>query len=265
MRMAASLIRLHFHDCFVNGCDASILLDGDNSTEKFSPANLNSARGFEVVDAIKSAVESTCSGVVSCADILAIAARDSVVLAGGETWEVQLGRRDSRTSNPDGTSAIPASSDDLSELKRKFRAVGLDDSTDLVALSGAHTFGRARCATFAGRIGTATDLDPTFSEVLAQICPQGANTTASTNLDSVTPDQFDNNYYKNLQDNRGLLQSDQSLYSTADTDTVPIVDRFASSQTDFFDTFAQSMIKLGNISPLTGSNGEIRANCRRIN
>lgn len=56
------------------------MLDGDNSTEKFALANLNSARGFEVVDAIKSAVERTCSGVVSCADILAIAARDSVVL-----------------------------------------------------------------------------------------------------------------------------------------------------------------------------------------
>ncbi|KAL7202975.1 hypothetical protein ACSBR1_034428 [Camellia fascicularis] len=79
MRMAASLLRLHFHDCFVNGCDASILLDGSDS-EKFALPNLNSARGFEVVDAIKSAVESACSGIVSCADILAIAARDAVVL-----------------------------------------------------------------------------------------------------------------------------------------------------------------------------------------
>ncbi|KAK7259283.1 hypothetical protein RIF29_24885 [Crotalaria pallida] len=78
--MAASLLRLHFHDCFVNGCDGSLLLDGDEDSEKFATPNLNSARGFEVIDKIKSSVEGACSGVVSCADILAIAARDSVFL-----------------------------------------------------------------------------------------------------------------------------------------------------------------------------------------
>ncbi|GLJ14594.1 hypothetical protein SUGI_0236320, partial [Cryptomeria japonica] len=80
-RMGASLLRLHFHDCFVNGCDGSILLD-DSSTltgEKTAVPNANSARGFDVIDTIKTNVEAVCSGVVSCADILAIAARDSVV------------------------------------------------------------------------------------------------------------------------------------------------------------------------------------------
>ncbi|KAH9305833.1 hypothetical protein KI387_010237, partial [Taxus chinensis] len=79
--MGASLLRLHFHDCFVNGCDGSILLDGSASLtgEKTAQPNANSARGFDVIDTIKTQVEATCSGVVSCADILAIAARDSVV------------------------------------------------------------------------------------------------------------------------------------------------------------------------------------------
>jgi peroxidase len=62
------------------GCDGSILLDGDQDSEKFATPNLNSARGFEVIDRIKSSLEHSCSGVVSCADILAIAARDSVFL-----------------------------------------------------------------------------------------------------------------------------------------------------------------------------------------
>ncbi|KAM1697451.1 hypothetical protein ACFX13_029463 [Malus domestica] len=80
-----------------------------------------------------------------------------------------------------------------------------------------------------------------------------------------TIDVFDNYYYKNLQNNRGLLQTDQELFSTSSIDTVSIVNRFANNQSDFFDTFAQSMIKLGNIRPLTGSAGEIRADCKRVN
>ncbi|KAH7532331.1 hypothetical protein FEM48_Zijuj04G0008500 [Ziziphus jujuba var. spinosa] len=83
-RIPASLIRLHFHDCFVNGCDASLLLDNSTSagidSEKGAPAKNNSVRGFDVIDDIKTAVEDACPGVVSCADVLTIAATESVYL-----------------------------------------------------------------------------------------------------------------------------------------------------------------------------------------
>ncbi|RWV82337.1 hypothetical protein GW17_00056168 [Ensete ventricosum] len=81
-RMPASLIRLHFHDCFVDGCDASVLLDNSDTivSEKDAVPNAKSARGFDVIDAIKSAVEEACLGVVSCADILALAAEAAVSL-----------------------------------------------------------------------------------------------------------------------------------------------------------------------------------------
>ncbi|KAG5630146.1 hypothetical protein H5410_001863, partial [Solanum commersonii] len=86
MRMAASLLRLHFHDCFVNGCDGSLLLDGNSTT---------------MIDNIKKVVEDECSGVVSCADILAVAAGDFVLLSGGPTWKVRLGRRDGLVGKQD--------------------------------------------------------------------------------------------------------------------------------------------------------------------
>ncbi|KAJ0616651.1 putative peroxidase [Helianthus annuus] len=94
--IAPALIRMQFHDCFVNGCDASILLDGPNS-EKTAPPNL-SVRGFDVIDAAKAAVESVCPGVVSCADIIVMATRDVISFSGGGRYSVQTGRRDGLVS-----------------------------------------------------------------------------------------------------------------------------------------------------------------------
>ncbi|ESW34329.1 hypothetical protein PHAVU_001G143300 [Phaseolus vulgaris] len=274
-RIAASLIRLHFHDCFVNGCDGSLLLDqGGNITlsEKNAVPNNNSARGFNVVDNIKTSLENSCPGVVSCADILALAAEASVSLGGGPSWTVLLGRRDGLIANQSGAnSSIPAPTESLANITAKFSAVGLN-ITDLVALSGAHTFGRAQCRFFNQRLfnfsGTGSPdptLDSSYLATLQQNCPQNGSGNTLNNLDPSSPDTFDNNYFQNLLNNRGLLQTDQELFSTNGSATMSIVSNFASNQSAFFEAFAQSMINMGNISPLTGSQGEIRSDCKKVN
>ncbi|XVE60086.1 hypothetical protein DITRI_Ditri05aG0098500 [Diplodiscus trichospermus] len=274
MRMAASLLRLHFHDCFVNGCDASVLLDGDNSTEKFSLANINSARGFEVVDAIKSAVESACSGVVSCADILAIAARDSVLLSGGPTWRVLLGRRDGLVSNATlANAALPSPFESLDAIIKKFDNVGLN-ITDVVSLSGGHTIGFAKCSTFDNRLFNFSEtgapdstMETTMLSDLQSFCPVNGDRNRITAFDRNSTDLFDNHYFQNLLNGKGLLGSDQILYSSdlATSTTKTLVQSYSTNSMLFFSDFANSMIKMGNISPLTGSNGQIRKNCRAVN
>ncbi|KAJ7002419.1 class III peroxidase [Populus alba x Populus x berolinensis] len=79
-RGAPALLRLKFHDCFIEGCDASVLLDAaiGIDSEKDSPPNQN-LKGFDIIDKIKSEIEKVCPGVVSCAGIVALAAREGTL------------------------------------------------------------------------------------------------------------------------------------------------------------------------------------------
>ncbi|GAV71696.1 peroxidase domain-containing protein [Cephalotus follicularis] len=274
-RMAASLLRLHFHDCFVNailqGCDASVLLDDTDNFlgEKTAPPNLNSLRGFEVIDAIKSDVESVCPGIVSCADILATVARDSVVLVRGPSWEVEMGRRDSLSaSKAAATNNIPGPNSTVTTLVAKFQSVGLT-LNDMVVLSGAHTMGKARCTTFNSRLqeppnSNGPDINLDFLQTLQQLCLDSNSDTTLAELDLVTPVTFDNQYFVNLLSGKGLLPSDQALL-TQDDRTRQIVESYAQDQFAFFEDFKNSMLKMGRLGPLTGDSGKIRQNCRAIN
>ncbi|KAJ7981588.1 Peroxidase [Quillaja saponaria] len=218
-RIGASVLRLFFHDCFVNGFDASILLD-DTATfpgEKNVLPNQNSARGFEVTDAIKTNVEAACNATISCADILALATRDGVVLLGGPSWAVPLGRRDSRTASQSAANTqIPAPVSDLATLTSMFVAKA-----------------------------------------------DGSGNTNLAPLDTLTPTRFDNNYYRDLVTRRGLLHSDQELFNGGSQDA--LVRRYSINNAAFFTDFAAAMVRMGNISPLTGTNGEIRRKCRMVN
>jgi peroxidase len=272
-RMAASLLRLHFHDCFVKGCDASLLLDstGTLASEKRSNPNRNSARGFEVLDQIKSALEKECPHTVSCADIIALAARDSTVLTGGPTWEVPLGRRDSKGASLSGSNNnIPAPNNTFQTILTKFKLQGLD-IVDLVALSGSHTIGNSRCTSFRQRLYNQSGnskpdptLDQSYASQLRARCPRSGGDQILFFLDFVSPTKFDNSYFKNLLMYKGLLNSDEVLV-TKNKVSLELVKKYAENCGLFFQQFAKSMVKMGNISPLTGSKGEIRKNWRRMN
>ncbi|KAL5580571.1 hypothetical protein UlMin_013013 [Ulmus minor] len=265
--MGASLLRLHFHDCFVNGCDGSILLDDTSKLkgEKTALPNANSVRGFDVVDEIKYAVNKIChDNVVSCADILAVAARDSVHLLGGPYYEVQLGRRDARTASfNDANNNIPPPFFNFSQLLNNFQSHGLD-LKDLVVLSGSHTIGLARCTTFRSRIYNDTNIDSSFAASLRKDCPASGGDNNLKPLDFTT-NMFDTAYYEALLSKKGLLHSDQELFKGDGSGSEKLVQKYSENLNAFAEDFSNSMIKMGNIKPLTGNDGEIRLNCRKIN
>ncbi|KAF8007689.1 hypothetical protein BT93_K1628 [Corymbia citriodora subsp. variegata] len=264
-RMGASLLRLHFHDCFVNGCDASILLDDTaNSTgEKTAFPNANSVRGFDVIDTIKSKVEQLCPGVVSCADILAVAARDSVMALGGPSWQAQLGRRDSTTASLNNANTdLPAPTLNLSALITSFSNKGFT-AKEMVTLSGSHTIGQARCVTFRARLYNENDINPSFAASLKANCPSSGGDNNLSPLDVTSPSYFDNAYFSNLKSQKGLLHSDQQLFNGGSMNAQ--VTDYSNNLGSFRNDFADAMVKMGGLSPLTGSSGQIRTNCRKVN
>lgn len=273
-RMAASLLRLHFHDCFVQGCDASVLLDDSAAfvSEKRATPNANSLRGFTVIDEIKARLEAACPETVSCADILALVARGASVLSGGPDWELPLGRRDSKTAYMKlANTTIPPPILTAEKLIASFKQQGLDE-VDLVALSGSHTIGVARCTSFKKRLYSQNgnsqpdvSLEKAYLNELKSVCPSSGGDNNISPLDYATPRAFDNTYYKLILGGRGLLFTDQQLYSGNVANLAQLVKSYANDEGLFFDQFAKSMVKMGSISPLLGSNGEIRKNCRRAN
>ncbi|GMY07652.1 peroxidase 5-like [Fagus crenata] len=271
--VAAGLVRLHFHDCFVRGCDASVLIDStspSNQAEKDAPANNPSLRGFEVIDNAKARLEAICKGVVSCADILAFAARDSVEISGGIGYDVPAGRRDGKISLASDTfTNLPPPFFNVDQLTQLFANKGFTQE-EMVTLSGAHTIGRSHCTPFSNRLynfsaTTSQDpsLDPMYASQLKQQCPQGStNPNLVVPMDPSSLGTIDAGYYTNILANQGLFTSDQTLLTNAAT--VIQVNQNARNAKLWRSKFASAMLKMGQLDVLTGNAGEIRSNCREI-
>lgn len=271
---AAGTVRLFFHDCFVNGCDGSVLISSNsfNKAERDHDINLSlPGDAFDAVIRSKMALELTCPGVVSCSDILAVATRDLITMVGGPYYDVSLGRKDSLVSKASVVDDnLPLPSMPMDKMIELFTSKGFT-AQELVVLSGAHTIGFSHCKEFAHRIfnyskTSAFDpaMDPRLAKGLQSICGNYTkDPTMSAFNDVMTPGKFDNLYYQNSLRGLALLESDKGL--AADPRTKPFVELYAANQTAFFTDFANAMVKVSQYGVKTGKDGEVRRKCDIFN
>ncbi|KAG6604435.1 Peroxidase 21, partial [Cucurbita argyrosperma subsp. sororia] len=269
---AISWIRNLFHDCMVKSCDASLLLE-IKEEEGGIVSEMKSSRSFGIrnlkyVNKIKQLLENECPDTVSCADIMALAARDAIVLIGGLEMEMKTGRRDSRECYEGVVEDfIPNHNDSLSLVLSRFQDIGIDAQAT-VALLGAHSVGRVHCVNLVNRLYPTVDptLDPDHGEYLKRRCPSpnpDPKAVLYARNDLQTPMVLDNNYYKNVLGQKALLLVDQQLGSSPIT--LPYVQQMASNNTYFLAQFARAVLLLSENAPLTDEEGEIRKDCRRVN
>ncbi|GAA0145296.1 hypothetical protein Leryth_010187 [Lithospermum erythrorhizon] len=239
---------------------------------------------------IKEEIEKECPGVVSCADIIVLSVRDSIVMSGGPFYPISTGRRDStRAFQEKAEAEIPRPMSNVSEVLRLFSLRGFDER-ETTALLGAHNIGHIGCQFLAPRFSEFSSspdpsMDPSFFEELRQKCISNATSipnrlvpirtsrhlshssklrgSATHSQELISGEQsfssFDGHYFRSLVAGKGILFSDQQLMSFEKT--VKIVQEYASDDTKFRLDFARAMLKLSNLGVLTGSQGQIRRNC----
>ncbi|KAK9135329.1 hypothetical protein Syun_014659 [Stephania yunnanensis] len=268
-------LRLFFHDCMVQGCDASAIIQStpNNQAEKDYPDNLSLAGdGFDTVIKAKAAIDAipSCRNKVSCADILTIATRDVINLAGGPSYAVELGRLDGLSSTAASVRGrLPQPTFNLDQLNALLNPLGLSQD-DIIALSAAHSVGFSHCDKFSNRIysfSPSNPVDPTLNKTYARdlqgMCPRNVDPRIAINMDPNTPKTFDNMYYKNLKQGKGLFTSDQILYT--DPRSRPRVEAWAADNAAFQRAFVAAITRLGRIGVKTGKNGNIRRDCAAFN
>ncbi|CAL4903855.1 unnamed protein product [Urochloa decumbens] len=271
-----ALLRLQFHDCFVKGCDASVLIRSSSNDAEVNNSKNQGLRGQDVVDAAKAQLEDLCPGVVSCADIIALAARDAVAMTGGPSFDVPTGRRDGLTSNLRDADVLPDAADSISHLRSSFAAAGLNDR-DLVLLTAAHTVGTTACFFVKDRLysypiagggnsktGTDPSIPAAFAAELKARCPPGDVNTRLP-LDRGSEAEFDDSILRNIRSGFAVIASDAALATS--NATRALVDAYLSAAAGSFQRdFAVAMVRMGSIGVITGEDdGEIRDVCSAFN
>ncbi|XP_078148624.1 peroxidase 27-like [Carex rostrata] len=225
-----SLIRLHFHDCFVRGCDASILLDSGSGIEEKDATPSLSLRGFGTIERLRSQ---------------------------GPRYDVDTGRRDGSISIANETyTNLPPVNGNISNIIGVSAKKNLTKK-DVAVLSGAHSIGVSHCSSFSYRLYnyTGTDntdpsLNPRYAKKLKQQCsPTDSSTTVP--MDPDNPLTFGLNYYKSVLNKEGLFNSDEALLHNKATRAYVAEQASAMSSQQFMNDFAESMVNMGRVNVLT--------------
>ncbi|PIN25897.1 Peroxidase [Handroanthus impetiginosus] len=235
MCYSTSASGMHFHDCFVQSCDGCILIDGDNTEKTVGPNRL--LRGYEVIDDAKKQLETVWRVPWSR-------------LAGGPGWAVPTERRDGRVSLVSDTLNLLGFTDSIDVQKQKFQA------------KACQSF-RYKLYNFTSSGGADPSINPAFLVTLQSLCP----TDGDVGLDNDGENRFNKSFFATLGDGRGILESDQKLWTDELMRT--FVQRYLGVRgllgLTFSVEFGRSMVKMSNIEVKPGSDGEIRRVCSAVN
>lgn len=213
---APVLLRLVFHDAGTydaaagdGGANASIRLELDR------PENKGLKRGWNVIEALRKELQGTAAdGLVSGADLIAVAGAHVVLKCGGPAIQVPVGRLDSEAADPPGR--VPGEMLSAAQLRAEFAAKGLT-TQELVVLSGSHTLGSKG-------YGDPLTFDNTyFKELLNKPWNDKSNQMA---------------------DMIGI-PSDHVIAD--DSECLPFIRRYADDQAAFFADFAAAYVKLAGL------------------
>ncbi|CAA6658209.1 unnamed protein product [Spirodela intermedia] len=233
---AFSWLRNIFHDCAVESCDASLLLDSTRRTLSEKEADRSfGMRNFRYLDTIKEALE-----------------RSALRSSPAPTSSSSLPEK--ALHFPGGVP--PDHNESISSILDKFNALGINTRWP-------HPLRQARPPPL-------PEVDPAINPDhiphMLKKCPDSIPDPKAVQYvrnDRGTPMKLDNNYYRNILDNKGLLMVDHQL--AYDSRTRPFVLKMAKSEDYFFQEFSRAIQILSENNPLTGTKGEVRKQCNVAN
>lgn len=109
-------------------------------------------------------------------------------------------------------------------------------------------------------------MDPAYAAILKKKCPPNSPQSTSSVLFDVSRGGqfFDKVYYRNVLAGRVAFHSDSALLE--DPAARHLVKSYAAKPSPYFyEEFGKAMVKLSQLKVLTGTEGQVRKVCSRVN